>query len=105
MNTLRTVMQLAWQFVKRNGFTMSEALKTAWKNVKLHAAMQKKIVKFHFIKVDGTLREAYGTLRADMLPPIKGESKGQNDTIQTYFDTELQEFRRFKKANLHSIAA
>lgn len=26
-NTLRKVMKLAWQFIRKNGFTLSEALK------------------------------------------------------------------------------
>ena len=30
---LSEIMSLAWQFVKRNGYTMSEALKTAWANM------------------------------------------------------------------------
>jgi len=29
---LSKIMKLAWQMVKRNGFTMSEALKKAWAN-------------------------------------------------------------------------
>lgn len=29
IETLRKIMRLAWQFVKRNGFTMSEAFKKA----------------------------------------------------------------------------
>lgn len=101
--TLKSVMQLAWDFVKRNGFSMSEALKMAWKNIKLQAALKKGIVKFYFIKVDGTKREAYGTLKADLLPELKGSDKKQNDTVQTYFDTEAQAFRCFKKANLYTI--
>ena len=102
--TLKSVMQLAWQFVKRNGYTLSEALKTAWKNVKLKLAMQTKIVKFYFSKVDGSIREAFGTLKAELLPETKGTDRKPNDTIQTYFDTEIQEFRCFKKANLVKIA-
>ena len=60
--TMKEIMSLAWQFVKKNGFTMSEALKCAWANIKLRAQLQKRICKFYFQKVDGTLREAYGTL-------------------------------------------
>ena len=45
-NQLSELMSLAWQFVKRNGFTMSEALKCAWANIKLKAKMYKGIVKF-----------------------------------------------------------
>lgn len=103
--TLKSVMSLAWQFVKRNGFTMSEALKVAWMNVKLKSQMKIRIVKFYFQKVDGSLREAYGSLREDLLPASKGESlKKHNDTLQTYYDTEKQSFRSFKRANLVRIA-
>lgn len=102
--TLKSVMRLAWQFVKRNGFTMSEALKVAWANIKLKAMMKLRIVKFYFQKVDGSLREAYGSLREDLLPTAKGEDKKKNDTTQVYYDTEVQAFRSFKKANLVKIA-
>lgn len=101
---LRNVMSLAWQFVKRNGYTMSEALKCAWANVKLRAALNKRIVKFYFQKVDGTLREAYGTLKTDLIPETKGDARKRNDTVQVYFDTEKSEYRCFKKANLIRIA-
>lgn len=103
-STLATIMRLAWQFVKRNGFTMSEALKCAWANIKLKAAMKERIVKFYFQKVDGSLREAYGTLKESLLPPTSGSGRKANDTLQTYFDTEKQEYRCFKKANLVKMA-
>lgn len=56
---------MAWQFVKRNGYKLSEALKCAWLNIKLKAEMKKRIVKFYFQKIDGSLREAYGTMNPD----------------------------------------
>lgn len=102
--TLRDIMQMAWQFVKRNGYDMSDALKAAWRNFKLKAAMAARICKFYFQKVDGTLREAYGTLRSDLIPAIgENDSRKKNDTVQVYFDTEKQEWRCFKKANLIRI--
>lgn len=103
-STLSNVMSLAWQFVKRNGFSLSEALTIAWRNIKLRAAMSSRIVRFYFRKVDGTIREAYGTL-ADKLTPatLPTSSRRTNDTVQTYFDTEKQEWRCFKKANLHAL--
>ena len=111
-STLSQVMNLAWQFVKRNGFNLSQALKAAWANIKLKAAMAERIVKFYFSKVDGTTREAYGTLNANLITgnettPADGAAKKQrkpNDTVQTYFDTEKQEWRCFKKANILRIA-
>lgn len=99
-NQLSELMRLAWQFVKRNGFTMSEALKCAWANIKLKAKMMKGIVKFYFQKVDGTIREAYGTLKESLLPELKGAERKSNASVQTYFDTERQEWRCFKVANL-----
>lgn len=102
---LRAIMQMAWQFVKRNGFTMAEALKAAWLNFKLKAAMAVRIVKFYFQKVDGSIREAYGTLKTDLVPATSGnDNRRKNETVQTYFDSEKQEWRCFKRANLLRIA-
>lgn len=98
-NLLHEIMSLAWQLVKRNGFSMSEAMKCAWAN------MKQRIVKFYFKKVDGSVREAYGTLKENLIPATSGESRKKNDTVQVYFDTERQEYRCFKKANLLNIAA
>jgi hypothetical protein len=103
-NILHEIMGLAWQFVKRNGFTMSEALKVAWANIKLKAAMKQRIVKFYFKKVDGSVREAYGTLKENLIPATSGDNRKKNDTVAIYFDTEKQSWRSFKKANLLNIA-
>lgn len=99
-NSLSEVFTLAWQFVKRNGFGMSEALRKAWANIRLKKEMAKRVVKFYFQKVDGTIREAYGTLNPSVLPQSNGSGRRPNDTLQVYYDTERQEFRSFKKANL-----
>lgn len=32
---MKEVMQMAWSFVRKNGYSMSEALKCAWANFKL----------------------------------------------------------------------
>lgn len=73
------VMCLAWQMVKRNGYSMSEALKTAWMNIKLKAAMKERIVRFYFQKVDGSLREAYGTLKENLLPEKQRHGQPQKE--------------------------
>lgn len=103
-NLLHEIMSLAWQLVKRNGFSMSEALKCAWANMKLKVAMKQRIVKFYFKKVDGSVREAYGTLKENLIPATSGDSRKKNDTVQVYFDTERQEYKCYKKANLLNIA-
>lgn len=104
-NQLSEIMKLAWQFVRKNGYTMAEALKCAWANIKLKTAMKDRIVKFYFQKVDGSVREAFGTLKETLLPPTTGvENRKRSETVQVYFDTEKSEYRCFKKANLIKIA-
>lgn len=97
---LSKIFKLAWQFVKKNGFTKSEALKKAWQNYKLVEKMKMQIVKFYFTKVDGSYREAYGTLNEKLTPQTGDSGRRKNDTVQVYFDTEKSEWRSFKKANL-----
>ena len=104
-DTLRQIMAQAWQMVKRNGYTMSEALKCAWRKAKLRKAMAQGIVKFYFQKVDGSIREAFGTLAKNLIPATQGESnRKRNDTVQTYYDSEKCDWRCFKVANLIRIA-
>lgn len=102
---LQKIMTLAWQFVRRNGFTMSEALRQAWLVFKTKANLYKGITKFYFRKVDGTIREAWGTLNSSLMPKLDegGDRRAKNPTVQVYYDTERQEFRCFKVANLLSL--
>ena len=99
---LSELMKLAWQFVKFNGFTMAEGLKQAWMQFKLKAKMMKGIVKFYFQKINGEIREAYGTLVNT--PETKGTGRKASPTVQTYYDCEKQEWRCYKLANLMRIA-
>ena len=43
---LHEVMSLAWQFVKRNGYTMSEAMKVAWATVHFCEVLLQKSGRF-----------------------------------------------------------
>ncbi|VBB48206.1 conserved hypothetical protein [uncultured Paludibacter sp.] len=100
MNTkLSSIMKAAWNFFHITGKTFSECLKMSWANFKLVQQMQSGVVKFHFQKVDGSIREAYGTLQ-NAADKVKGDSRNKNENVQVYFDTEKQEFRCFKKWNL-----
>ena len=97
---LKNIMSLAWQFFRQTGISFSECLKKAWANFKLKKEMQTKIVKFYFQKVNGEIREAWGTLNPDLMLKTEQNPRKQNDTVQVYFDTEINEFRCFKKFNL-----
>ena len=102
-NQMKEVMQMAWSFVRKNGYSMSEALKCAWLNMKLKSAMKQRIVKFYFQKVDGSIREAYGTLKENLIPATSNDNRKKNDTVAIYYDTERESWRSFKKANLIKI--
>lgn len=98
---LSTIMQMAWRFFRITGQAFDDCLRKAWANYKLVVRMRKGIVKFYFQKVDGSVREAYGTLSEALTPKVDGDDKRKkNDTTQVYFDTECQEWRCFKKLNL-----
>jgi hypothetical protein len=100
---LSDVMKNAWRFFKMTGARFSECLQRAWRNYRLVKLMLTGIVKFYYQKVDGTIREAWGTLCN--VPETAGENnRKKNDFVRVYFDTEKQEWRSFKKFNLVSIA-
>ena len=100
---LRQIMTMAWRFFRIIGESFSVCLKKAWMNFKLTVQMRSRIVKFYYQKVDGSIREAYGTLKSDLIPETKGDERKRNDTVQAYFDTEKQEYRCFKRLNLVTI--
>ena len=97
---LKNIMSLAWQFFKQTGFSFSECLKKALANFKLKKEMQTKIVRFYFQKVNGEIREAWGTLSPDLMPKTEQNQRKPNDTVPVYFDTEINEFRCSQKFNL-----
>ena len=53
------------------------------------------IVNFEFVKKDGTIRQAKGTLVAEHLPAPKANKTNEN--VLVYFDMEKQSFRSFVK--------
>ena len=101
---LSNIMSEAHRFVKIAGLSLSEALKKAWQNFKLRVKMNTGIVKFYFKKIDGSVREAYGTLSSRVIPSAAGtDNRKKNDTVQCYYDTEKESWRCYKKLNLLSI--
>lgn len=99
-SALAGIMQMAWMFIRKNGYSLSEALKCAWRNYKLKAAMKSGIVQFFFRKINGEIRQAFGTLKSEILPETQGTGRKANETVQVYYDTDRQEYRSFKRCNL-----
>ncbi|BDE81293.1 SH3 beta-barrel fold-containing protein [Porphyromonas somerae] len=97
---LSEVMSKAWYLFRTYGTTFSDALKRAWAWFKLRAQMLSGVVEFWFTKSDGTQRQAFGTLRSDLISEVKGGERKHYEHLQTYWDTEKQAFRSFKLINL-----
>lgn len=81
---------------------MAEAMRLAWMNAKLRAAMGKSVVRFTFKKKDGSTRQAAGTLQPSCIEQPKGTGKACA-SVQTFFDTEKQAWRSFIKSSLLAV--
>lgn len=101
---MRFVMKTAWAFVKKNNMDMSSALRLAWKNYHLKKKLRTTLsVEFDFIKKDGSVRHANGTMMPEV---IEGKFLGTGRKIpednMLFYDNEAHGFRSLKMANLVS---
>lgn len=81
----------------------SDCLRKAWKLVKLVIRMQAGAAHFCYRKVDGSVRNATGTLRISDLAISSGSrQKKPNFGTICYFDIDKWQFRSFRIANLIS---
>lgn len=102
---MRAIFVMAWQFVKTEGMTLSQALRTAWANFKLKAAMLVGEARFAFKKADGTIREALGTLVREAISYTpNGNGRPSPESVQRFWDVEKQAYRSFRKASLLRVA-
>ena len=94
------LFKAAWNLVRTLGLTISEALVKSWKAYKLKLKLEAGEVIFTFKKKSGELREALGTLKADLIDyDFKGSTK-ENFSVIAYWDLEAKGFRSFKLENL-----
>ena len=79
----------------------SEALKAAWKAMKVYTRMLTGTVEFTFRKVNGEVRKAIGTLH-ELNYVAKGTSgkSDKNADVISFWDCEKQAFRSFKAITL-----
>lgn len=86
---------------------MAECENQAMQIAECVKAMKSRIVEFYFVKKDGTVRQAFGTLQDEViLPLIKDTSNREpNPELVTYFDTVKRQFRSFRKENFKSFVS
>jgi WYL_2, Sm-like SH3 beta-barrel fold len=95
-NTKVSLFNNAWAMFKDGLFTtFAQALKAAWARVKVVAGMKTGVVSFEYVKSDGTVRLAKGTLTGFDYTAKTTESKPKPEIIK-YFDVEAQSFRSFR---------
>jgi hypothetical protein len=102
------IVSFAHLWAKTHGISFGEAQRlswAAWKCNKLTELLQEFIVDFEYLKKDGSLRKASGTLSADFISYEKLTERKASDKVFVYFDLEAGELRSFLRANLKSIKA
>jgi len=86
----------AWSMFKAGLFTsFAKALKAAWSRIKVITGLKSGVVTFQYIKSDGSIRIATGTLSDINYVAKTTESKPKPEIIK-YFDIEAQSFRSFR---------
>lgn len=98
------MQELIAYFMEKYAMSEFDAHEVAELNAILQERMRTEIVKFAFEKVDGTIREAQGTLISSICPATQGKRTSSYD-VQVYYDTEKEEYRCFKKNKLIKIIA
>ena len=92
------LMRNAWFLVRNYGMSLADAMRQAWRIFKLKTAMRKRIVKFQFRKLDGTIRDAIGTLTDDALSTLVGSQYyNPSPKVVAYYDCEKGAWRSFRK--------
>jgi len=91
-----SIFTTAWSMFKAGLFTsFAESLKAAWSRTKVITGMKTGTVKFRYIKSDGSIRIATGTLSDINYVAKTTESKPKPEVVK-YFDIEAQSFRSFR---------
>ena len=89
------------------GRPMAECENQAQQIAECVKAMKSRIVEFYFVKKDGTIRQAFGTLQDDVILPLIKDATNRepNPELVTYYDTVKQQFRSFRKENFKSFVS
>ena len=75
----------------------------------LREEMMARVVEFDFIKKDGSVRHALGTICPDLLPQVESDGNPKKAPAAPsyscfrYYDTEKQAWRAFSVVNLISF--
>nr|DAP45283.1 MAG TPA: hypothetical protein [Caudoviricetes sp.] len=96
------VMKYAWQIYRATRRAWRECMLQAWRLYRLAKAMRKGTVVFSYLKSDGIIRQAKGTLLNTPSGASLGGKRITKPSYKTmaYYDIERGNFRCFKVENL-----
>lgn len=94
--------QLIEHFMTKCSMAIEEANRVAEMNCELYDALSEREVRFKFLKKDGSIRDARGTMKHDVIPPIMGTGRTLGFGLQLFYDLDCMSYRSFKKENLIS---
>jgi len=108
MKVSRTeVLQMAWAIRRANiTMTWSACQVQAWKAIRLRNALKLGVTAFQFVKTDGTVRDAKGTVNADLFTyQYKGGNSSDSPLVVRFFDIEANGWRSCCADRILQIAA
>lgn len=100
------VMKYAWAIFRATKQAWRVCMIKAWQLYRLAKAMRQGVVAFYYLKADGTVRKAHGTLQNLPAGATLNGKKRTKPSYKTlaYFDTDKSAFRCFKVENLICVA-
>jgi hypothetical protein len=107
MKTQRQRVTLwAWEFTRQHNYTWSQAMKAAWKEIKLRDlsnALSHQTVRVSFMKVNGERTTRMATRNSKLIPSQfapKGSGMSKADNVITFFSLTDGGWRSFRSDNL-----
>lgn len=99
------INKLAWAIVRKHGFAWREAIRAAFKSIRLMEQMKnQEAVEFSYMKKDRSLRPAMGTRNLDLIPHDKHPKGNKRDSVYNhtlaYFDLDANGWRSCLAINL-----
>lgn len=99
------VLKKAWAWFRSELFaTFKEALQAAWNKYRLLAKLHTAVIEFRFVKADGSIRDAIGTLLSEHVSyQAKGSERKNNPLQVSFWDVERNAFRSVNVTRLLNI--
>lgn len=100
INFRMRVMKYAWHLRKTTRLAWRICMIKAWELYRLSKSMRNGVVSFYYLRSDGTVRKARGTLRNTAVDGNHCKLTKPSYRTMAYIDVDKNAFRCFKIENL-----